>query len=671
MPKSDKHVTWLNDYFEVHNVEGDLPKTSQEIADKCNKELGTTKSMRGPLPKNRLIMIDGVDAQIVGRHMKELKQKALGKPRAIRRSKDDINRIEAVRAKRNSVWPGDRMLLAKLNNSTPYNIKNHCEHKARREAENAREAGGQVLQDWEAEKKARKNSHKYAAKMWAEYNKPGNKDEYLRKLENGLISLETGETINGDSSQHRGSALNPANGYIQNMPEIVNAVKGIDRAGDQGADGGGANDAYTMGHGIENEADYHRGYDSMAGSSQYLIHKWGLSRSEDEDEHNVNQKRLNLTNGSVENFDSQMAYQFSKYPAFNDDGFGGSKPRPTLSEYETFDLQTTSQHGRPMPASVQPSSHEACPSNMYTSFQPGPRGQSSNMTSKLLRQSGWQYRQKERSAAATFEEQDKRASHVGRRVQEDWYEYPDSNQTMSTAPSKKRKGLLEEETIDARPLKRQRQLETRLESGTQSVCEQQFRPQSQYNGPDVGEGGVDEELEPELEVWFDFSSIAIEEHEWHKHDSHEGDAQRTVALDAEYHNHGNPDQGKEVGTSNDNAHPQGRLETGSSASTENLTLVNTNRLLGDKPENAIVVPEGGEEDEAARTTLSTGNRASVVGEQATNEVDVPGYFHETSSPKGYTNAWYCQGIARTSEPAVESPWQFGHHFDGHFATISI
>ncbi|KAJ8070387.1 hypothetical protein OCU04_000764 [Sclerotinia nivalis] len=568
------------------------------------------------------------------RHMKELKQKALGRPRSIRRSKEAISRIEAVRAKRTPVWPGDRMLLAKLNNSTPDNIMNYCEEKARREAKNARKAGGQVLKDWEAEKKARKSSNKYAAKMWAEYKKPGNNDEYLRKLENGLISLETGETINGDSSQHRGSALNPANGYIQSIPDIVHAPKGIGKAGDEGTKGGAANNAYTMGHVMENEVDYQR-YDTMAGSSQYLIHKWGLSRSEDEVEHDVNQ-RLSLTNSSLESFDSQMAYKFSKYPAFKDDRFGGSKPRPTLSEYESFDLQTMSQHGRPMPASMQPSSHETCT-----------------------------------STAAVFEEQDKRANHVGPRVQEDWYEYPDPSRTTSTAPWKKRKeGLLEEETVDVRQLKRQRQLEARLESEQQFVSEQRFQPQSQYNGLDVGEGGVDEELEPELEVGFDFSGVAIGEYKWHKYDWHEGDVQRNIAFDVEYHNHGSSDQGKKDGTSNGNAHAEGRLETGPVASTEHLRLVNTNRLPVDMPENAIVIPGGGEEDEAAMITRSIGNRASVVGEQATNEADVPGYFHETSSHEGHTNAWYCQGTARTSETAVDSPWQSGHHFDGHFANIS-
>ncbi|CAD6448080.1 105527c4-88c2-4f03-bdbc-dfdd0c22be5a [Sclerotinia trifoliorum] len=604
------------------------------------------------------------------RHMKELKQKALGQPRAIRRSKDAISRIEAVRAKRNPIWPGDRMLLAKLNNSTPDNVKNYCEEKARLEAKYASEAGGQALEDWEAAKRTRKRSHKYAGKMWAEYNRPGNKDVYLQKLENGLISLETGETINGDSSQQRGSALNPANGYIQSIPDIVHASKGTGQAGVEGTRGGAASNAYTMGHVMRNEADYHSRYDSIAGSSQYLIHKRGLFRCEDDVEHDFNQ-RLSPTNGSLKSFDSQMAYNFKKYPAFNDVGSGVSKPRPALLEYKGFDLQTMSQHGRPMPASMQPFSHETCTSTMLMGFQPSPVGPSSNMTDKLLRQGGWQYRQEGRPAAATFEEQDKRASHVGLPVQKDRYEYPEPSQTPFTAPSEKRKqGLLEEETVDVRPFKRQRQLEPQLRTEQQCVSEQRFQLESKYNGHD-GEGCFDEELEPELEDRFNFSGVASGEHTWHKYDWHGGDAHRITALDAEHHSHSIPDQGKEIGTLNDNANPEGRLETGSVASTENLTLTNTNRLPSDKPENAIALPEDDKGDEAARVIQSTtGNRASIVGKQATCEADVLGYLHEMSSTKGYTNAWYCQGLARKSEPEIKSPWQSGHPFYGNLPSIS-
>lgn len=67
MPKTEKHVEWPNKYFESYNVQGDIRETSKQIAHKCNEELGTTESMRGPSPKNRLLMIDGVDAQTVGR----------------------------------------------------------------------------------------------------------------------------------------------------------------------------------------------------------------------------------------------------------------------------------------------------------------------------------------------------------------------------------------------------------------------------------------------------------------------------------------------------------------------------------------------------------------------------------------------------------------------------
>lgn len=507
--------------------------------------------------------------------------------------------------------------------------------------------------------------------MWAEYKRPGNKDEYLRKLENGLISLETSKTINGDSSQHRGSALNPANGYIQSMPKFVHVPQvigeAVGEAGGEGTRGGAASNAYTMGHAMGNEAYYRRIYDSMAGSSEYLIHRRELLRSEDEVEHDAKQ-RLSRTNGSLKSFDSQMAYNFIKYPALIDDRFGGSKPRPALSEYESFDLQTMPQHGRPMSASMRPSSHEICTSTMHTGFQPSPLGQSSNMNGKLLRQGGWQYRQEERSAAAVFEEQDKRANHVCPPIQKDRHEYRDLSQTTSTAPSKRKEELLEEETVHVGSFKRQRQLEPRLESGQQFLSEQRFQPQSQYNGLDV-EGCFDEELELELEVGFDPSVVAIEEDAWHKYDWHEGDAHRTTTLDTEHHNPGTPDQGKEASISNDNANPEGRVEARSVTSTENLTLPNINLLPDDKHEDVIVIPEDDEEDEAARVAQIMGNRASIVGEQATSKADVPGYLHKTSSLKGYTNAWYRQGIARKSEPEAKSPWQSGHPFNENLPTI--
>lgn len=181
------------------------------------------------------------------------------RPRAIRNKEDELKRLEAVSKKRPRPWVGDKMLLMEANNTTHERVKNHFEERARQAANRAKKAGGQVLQDWENKRQLNNTSNKYATKMWAEHR--ANKVEYLRKLRNGLISLETGKAI--DESNWSSSALNPANGHIQNMSNEDSAhedvKEGADRDVEEGADndvdGGAEESADLMGHEMGNGHD--------------------------------------------------------------------------------------------------------------------------------------------------------------------------------------------------------------------------------------------------------------------------------------------------------------------------------------------------------------------------------------------------------------------------------
>ncbi|KAI9650681.1 hypothetical protein NHQ30_000703 [Ciborinia camelliae] len=654
--KNQKHVEWLDDYWEKNNVEGDILEKSQEIANKCNKECKTEGSERGP--KNRLIMTNGgIDAQTVARHMMECKKRAGNQPRAIRNTPEELKRLEAVSSQRIRPWVGDKMLLMEANNTTHDKVKNHFEERVRQKAKKAMKSGGKTLEDWKALARSQTGSNKYATKMWTEYNY--DVGEYLRKLRNGLISLETGEEIKGDSSKHPSSALNPANGHLQNMIET--------------SDGADQN-AYSQ--------PKHQAEDS------------------------VDQKRLSDTDGSV---DSEMSFHnnylgtdgssenhFSKDTALYNDWFGAPQPKTNLLKGKTPKIQMRNEgkedgienYDGPASAFMQQSTnnvfHLQHSDAVEMSSQPRNRcGELSNVISDSLGEIGPQYRKKQKSAI--FQAQMWGASRVGHEVLEDMFEYPDSSSnivSISAAPPKKRKQvLLEEETFDVRPSKRQCQPERQFESEQQAVGEKEVEPQRQYNGPEV----TDEGHELKLNNGVDFSSISMEDlDEWYTYDIEKVFA-FPVQLDGvefssngiedgwewfkyevqplsehfiQPHNPGTLEQGKEFTAPNNVGYPGGNLRAGSMVDRENRPLYLSNILPGDTPQNAIVIPASDEEDETARSSRITHNETSLNGEQSTKAEDEPGYLARASSVKGYTNAWYYQGRLRTSDPPAENPLRF-------------
>ncbi|TGO08636.1 hypothetical protein BTUL_0199g00060 [Botrytis tulipae] len=669
MPKPNRHVDWLNNYFKVKNVNGDLELTSGRIAELCNKELNTEAWTKGPSPKNRRIMTNGVDAQTVGRHMQELKKKKFGKPRATRRTQSAIDRIERVFAKRDGrLLIGDRMLLAKLNQTNPENIKNYIEEKARKEAKRAKQAGGQVLQDWEARRRSMVVSNKYANKMWAEYNKPGKKDEYLQKLENGLISLKTGEAIEGNPINHPESSLNPAIGYKLSTSD----GEGDDEAIDADASEAIVDDDYSIGNDIGSESGSQTGYDSVADSPEYPDHIDDLPQSPTQVETGINNKKLNLAKGNAENSGSQMDFEqnhcnTNRHPVFHNAEIGVPNPRTNLFEYAASNTRAMMQDKGPMTATMRPYRDNTTSRHMHMSFVPSPLVQPSRYIGEPMRQ-----RQNERSHVGPREEQDMRACHVSYQVHENQHRYQDALQILSTAQLNKRKQpLLEQGVLDVRPLKR------KCQPGEFFVPERQPEPQQHFpleypqNGLGVEESNVEESLEPSSDVGANqdriIDSMIIEEPK----ELHERDMRVLAASTVRPRNHEDVDQGREADFWGIVAHPESGLRTEQVSSRQGRESVRLGRRSGDKPENVIVIPENCEEVETVEPGQGTGNRISIDARQPGKIDDKPGYLESASSPKGYANIWYSQGRIRTCEKPSKSPWQASHHFDGISTAISM
>ncbi|KAF7906131.1 hypothetical protein EAF00_000410 [Botryotinia globosa] len=669
MPKPSIHVDWLNNYFEVNNVNGDLKLRSGKIAELCNKELNTEAWTKGPSPKNRRIMTNGIDAQTVGRHMQELKKKKFGRPRATRRTQSAIHRIERVFAKRDGrLLTGDRMLLAKLNQTNPENIKNYVEEKARKEAKRAKQAGGQVLLDWEARRRSMVVSNKYANKMWAEYNKPGKKDEYLQKLENGLISLKTGEAIKGSSINHPESSLNPANGYKLS----TSGGEGDDEAIDADASEAIVDDDYSIGNEIGSESGSQTGYDSVADSPEYPDHIDDLPHSPTQVENDVNNNKLNLAEGNAENSGSQMYFEqnhcnTNRHPVFDNAEIGVLNSRTNLFEYASSDTRATMQDKGPMTATMQPYRYNGPSRYMHMSFAPSPQVQPSRYIGEPMRQ-----RQNERSYVGPREEQDMRARHVSFQVHENQHRYQDALQKLSTAQLNKRKQpLFEQGVLEVRPLKRQ------CQSGEFFVPERQPEPKQHLplehpqNGLRAEDSDVEESFEPNSDLGANHNRVIDSMITEEPKELQERDMRVLVPSTVRPRNHEDVDQGREADFWGIVAHPESGLQTEQAFIRQGRESVRLDRRSGGKPENAIIISENCEEAENVEPSQGTGHQIRVDARQPVKIDEKPGYLESASNPKGYANIWYSQGRVRTCEKPSESPWQASHHFDGISTAISM
>ncbi|TEY70366.1 hypothetical protein BOTCAL_0105g00080 [Botryotinia calthae] len=674
MPKFERHTDWLNKYYKNYNIDGILPLKSGEIADICNSELDTKASTKGPSPKNRRIMTNGVDAQIVGRHMQELRKKAAGQPRSTRRIQTAKNRIDRVLAKRGGrLWTGDRMLLAMLNKTSPANIKNYVEEKNRQKRRRARKAGGQVFQDWEAWKSSIPSSNKYANKMWAAYNETGEKDKYLQKLASGLISLETGETIEGNSIEHPGSSLNPANGYTESTGD----GDGNDEAVDADANKAIVDDGdYPVGNDIENYFEFQTKCDLMVDSFEYPDHIMDLPQPQMQVENGVNPKKLNLADGNFENAGSQMGFQqnhdntdrnFGERPLSYNTQIGGPNSRTNLSEYEASDTRPMTQDNGPMLASMQTYSNNAHSRNMHMGFEPNPQVQSSKYTGEPVRQ-----RRYERSDVGSRKEQDMRASHFDYQVHEDQSRYPNASQMLPTSlPKKRKEPLLEEGVLDIKPSKRQYRPGECLESERRLEFAQHSQHGKRENGLNVDVSGVGESLEPNLNFGTDFNKIADSMIVEKTKTLQERDVHVLATSTVQSHKHKNAVQRRQSVFWSIVAHPQGGLRTEQVSSRENRESGRLGRRSGDKPDNAIVIPEDCGEVGTVESSHGTVNRITVDERQSAKNEEQSSHLWSLSSPKGYANTWYSQGRIRTSEEPSESPWQASHHFDGIPPSISV
>ncbi|KAF7923659.1 hypothetical protein EAE99_006918 [Botrytis elliptica] len=191
MPKDSQHIVFLNNYYNSLVNPDILTEPTKQTAIRCN-----AAHIPPTTPG-----VDGVDSQIVGRHISECRRRARNQPRAERNQAWQVDILEV--AYRQSHYPsaGQRMILMSQTNLSYRKIKNWFEQKAKM----LRKAGGGPVVP-------HPGSNKYSTKMWREYF--ADPVGYVQKLRNGEIDLVTGEAI-GQAVNNLPNA--PANGPTNNM----------------------------------------------------------------------------------------------------------------------------------------------------------------------------------------------------------------------------------------------------------------------------------------------------------------------------------------------------------------------------------------------------------------------------------------------------------------------
>ncbi|TGO89541.1 hypothetical protein BPOR_0104g00050 [Botrytis porri] len=192
MPKDDQHIVFLNNYFNSLVNPDVLTEPTKQTAIRCN-----AAHIPPTTPG-----VDGVDSQIVGRHISECRRRARNQPRAERNKAWQVDILEA--AYRNSHYPsaGERMILMDDTNLSYRKVKNWFEQKAKM----LKKAGGGPVGP-------NPGSNKYSTKMWKAYF--ADTVGYVQKLRNGEIDLVTGAAI--------GQAVNNLpNGTVSGSTNIAN-----------------------------------------------------------------------------------------------------------------------------------------------------------------------------------------------------------------------------------------------------------------------------------------------------------------------------------------------------------------------------------------------------------------------------------------------------------------
>ncbi|KAF7867369.1 hypothetical protein EAF04_005452 [Stromatinia cepivora] len=190
MPKDLQHVQFLNNYYNGLEDPNILTQPTQEIADNCN-QAHVPPTTQG---------IDGVDSQIVGRHMSECRKRAANQARAERNSPEQTQILEAAYALNHYPPPGQRMILMWQTGLSYRKIKNWYEQKAKMLKRTSGRPQGN-----------NSRSNKYATRMWKAYD--ADREGYVQKLLDGSICPVTG----ADLTQRMRNNLPPTNGAMNNM----------------------------------------------------------------------------------------------------------------------------------------------------------------------------------------------------------------------------------------------------------------------------------------------------------------------------------------------------------------------------------------------------------------------------------------------------------------------
>ncbi|TGO32768.1 hypothetical protein BHYA_0290g00070 [Botrytis hyacinthi] len=193
MPKDAQHIVFLNNYYHSLLNPDILTEPTKQTAIRCN-----AAHIPPTTPG-----VDGVDSQIVGRHISECRRRARNQPRAERLLAWQLDILEA--AYRNNHYPsaGERMILMDDTRQSYRKIKNWFEQKAKM----LKKAGGGPVGP-------NPGSNKYSTKMWNAYF--ADPVGYVQKLRNGEIDLVTGAAI-GQAVNNFSNA--PASGPINNANE--------------------------------------------------------------------------------------------------------------------------------------------------------------------------------------------------------------------------------------------------------------------------------------------------------------------------------------------------------------------------------------------------------------------------------------------------------------------